>query len=213
MNDALPFSDASPATDVLATDLEPRMVELLREHCRSRASVRVSQLDLLKAKGSYDLVTALFVLHRLGAKARLGARRLARLVGPAGSLIVTEFAGPRGFIARANEPRWRGRDLVGRLLGRYFAIRPWREPLRSTDIGPCLTELARALSPAGHQDFAWRYRLSLAELFRRIRRRAYAPFFQAPDDLEQLRREFEPHFAREFPFVEVIRVHRFARMR
>jgi SAM-dependent methyltransferase len=209
-NDAIPFATIAPSTKVLATDLDPRMVRLLREGCRKFANVRVEELDLLQAKGGYDAVIALFVLHRLAARAIEGAERVAACVAPGGVLYVSEFVGPRGFIAMCNEPRLQ-KGIAGRMLARYFERHSFDAALRSTNIAPVRARLARLLRAERPRDFRWNYRLPVSELFRRLRRRAYAPFFGGPEELDDLRKEFEPEFHREIAFIEVIRVHRYSR--
>lgn len=150
-------------------------------------------------------MVALFVLHRLQARAVEGAERLAACVAPGGRLYVSEFAGPRGLIAMCNEPRWR-KGVAGRMLSRYFERHRFDATLRSTDIAPVRARLSELLKPEKARDFRWRYALTLAEVFRRMRRRAYAPFFGGPEELDGLRREFEADFGREVDFVEIIRV-------
>jgi len=172
--------------------------------------VRVAELDLLKAEGSFDAVVSLFVLHRLGKRAFEGALRLASCVAPGGSLYVSEFTGPRGFIAMCNEPRLR-KGPAGRMLARYFERHRFEAALRSTNIAPVRSLLSKLLVPQRSRDFRWRYTMTLAEAFRRMRRRAYAPFFGGPEDLEDLRREFKTDFAREVRFTEIIRTYRFTR--
>ncbi len=104
-----------------------------------------------------------------------------------------------------NEPRlWRG--IVGRMLARYFGRHRFAAKLKSTNIAPVRAKLSKLLAPEKPRDFRWRYTLTLAEVFRRMRRRSYAPFFGGPEDLDDLRKEFEADFDREVDFVEVIRV-------
>ena len=192
-----------------ATDLDPRMVRLLKEGTRRFPNVEARVLDVLKAEGSFDAVVSLFVLHRLQERAIEGAERLASCLAPGGALYISEFVGPRGFIAMCNEPRLR-KGPAGRMLARYFEGHRFDAALRSTDIAPVRRRLERRLRAEGHRDFRWRYEFPLAEAFRRMRRRAYAPFFGGPEELEALRHEFEPEFARVVAFVEVIRVYRYS---
>jgi hypothetical protein len=173
--------------------------------------VRVRELDLLKAEGAYDAVVALFVLHRLQERAIEGAERLAACVAEGGRLYISEFVGPRGLIAMCNEPRLR-KGVAGRMLARYFERHRFSAKLKSTNIAPVRARLSTLLKAEKPRDFRWRYTLTLAEVFRRMRRRSYAPFFGGPEDLEGIRREFEAGFDREVDFVEVIRVFSYRRV-
>jgi hypothetical protein len=167
--------------------------------------VQVRELDLLEAEGAYDAVVALFVLHRLQERAIEGAERLASCVAPGGRLYISEFVGPRGLIAMCNEPRLR-KGTAGRMLARYFERHRFAPTLKSTDIAPVRKRLSTLLKAEKPRDFRWRYTLTLAEIFRRMRRRSYAPFFGGPEDLDGIRREFEADFDRAADFVEIIRI-------
>jgi SAM-dependent methyltransferase len=221
VNDALPFAGiAGPGISVVGSDIEPRFLDRLRERAeRERLrNVEARRIDLcedLGTLGAFDLVTLLFVIHRL-AEWRPVVQPLADLVAPGGSLHVSEFAGPSGLIYLSNEGGGGGADPVSRMIRRYFELLPSRfdAPLRSTWIRPVREALANCLRPAGFEDFVWTQRLTPGEMWRRIAARAYAPYFSthAPAGLlAQLRREFERDWREEVTLEETIRVYRFSR--
>lgn len=219
VNDALPFArEAGPGDRVVSSDIEPAYLRELRRRARREARLEVCRVDItedLSGQGTFDLVALFFVIHRIGPW-RAAARRVAGLVRPGGTLAITEFAGPGGVIYLSNERGGTGRDPVARLIRRYFELLPERfePPLKSTSIGPVLSLLGEELRPAGHRDFAWKQSLTVGEMFEKIRRRAYAPYFstRAPKALlERLEEEFRPEWGRRVRTAEIIRVYRFVR--
>ncbi len=221
VNDALPFARlAGPGVRVVASDVEPAHVERLRGRAERDGlrNVEVRRIDLrecLGALGTFDLVTLLFVIHRLTAW-RGVVEPLAGLVAPGGSLYVSEFAGPSGVIHLSNERGGSSTDPVSRMIRRYFELLPARldAPLRSTMIRPVRDALAERLRPAGFRDFVWSQRLTPADMWEKIVARAYAPYFStdAPEGLlARLRSEFRDEWLHQTALAETIRVYRFSR--
>jgi len=220
VNDALPLARvAGPSRRIVAGDLEPAFLERLQERILSegRSSVEPRALDVttdLSPLGTFDVVSLLFVIHRLSPWEPV-VDRICGLLAPGGSFFISEFVGPGGVIYLSNEAGGAGSDPVSRMIRRYFEIvGPFAPPLKSTDIAPVLDRLARRLDPAGHRDFAWAQTLMPEEMFRRIRDRAYAPYFvtnPAPVVLDQLRAEFAGEWTETVRQTEVIRIHRFRR--
>lgn len=221
VNDVLPFARrADPADRIVGSDILPAYLETLRDRAAREGlrHVEVRTVDVrrdLGALGTFDLVALFFVIHRV-PEWREVAGPLAGLVGEAGSLFVSEFAGPSGVIYLSNEGGGTGRDPVSRLIRRYFELLPERfdPPLKSTSIGPFRELVARFLRPLESRDFVWPQRLTVGEMFAKIAARAYAPYFgtrPSPELLERLRGEFAPEWDREVAFEERIRVYRFVR--
>ena len=221
VNDVLPFARRAPrGTRILAGDIDDSCLRRLRVHARRErlSGVEVRRLDVtedLSPLGTFDLVTLFFVVHRLHSWKSV-VRRLAARVGPGGSFYTSEFVGPGGVIYLANEGGGKARHGVARLIRRYFELHPDRfDPgLKSSSIGPVLGELGRLLRPAGHRDVAWRQTLTVKDMFQRIERKAYAPFWgsdRARSVLDRLSREFGGEGSRNVALVERIRIHRFVR--
>ncbi len=221
VNEALPFArSAGPGDRILASDVDTACLGRLRAQAGALglANVETRRIDItrdLDGLGAFDLVTLLFVIHRL-EDWRPVVRPLAALVAPGGSLFVSEFAGPCGLIHRSNERGGLGDDPVSRLIRRTFEISPipFDPPLTSTRIGPVRELLSVLLEPAGFRDFAWPQRITVEGMLRRMEERAYAPYAAtAPSGelLERLRAEFERELSREVELMETIRLYRFAR--
>jgi SAM-dependent methyltransferase len=221
VNDALPLARlANPEDRILAGDLEPAFLERLRERAASERllNVEARTVDVaqdLSPLGTYDLVSLLFVIHRLEAWEDV-VDRLCGLVAPGGSFYISEFVGPGGIIYLSNEGGGSAGDPVSRLIRRYFELLPERfaPALRSTRIGPVLERLGNLLQPSGHREFAWRQSISPGEMLRKMAGGAYAPYFSThppPGLLEQLRGEFGSEADRRIPLEETIRIHRFKR--
>ena len=221
VNDALPLARiANPEDRILAGDLEPAFLDRLRERAASEGlqNVEAHHLDItedLSPLGKFDLVSLLFVIHRLKAWEEV-IDRLCRLVAPGGSFFISEFVGPSGIIYLSNENGGAAGDPVSRLIRRYFELLPERfaPALRSTCIKSVLERLGKVLKPGGHRDFIWRQSITPGEMLRRITDRAYAPYFSThppPGLLDQLRGEFESEATRRIPMEEMIRLYRFER--
>jgi SAM-dependent methyltransferase len=221
VNDVLPLARAAgPARRILAGDLEPAFLERLQERILTEglSTVESQVVDItrdLSPLGSFDLVSLLFVIHRLSSW-EPAIDRICRLVSPGGSFFISEFVGPRGVIYLSNEAGGTGTDPVSRMIRRYFEMLPGRfaPPLKSTNIAPVLDRLGGLLEPRGHQDFGWNQSLMPGEMFRRIRDQAYAPYFSTtpqPGVLDQLRAEFSGEWTRTVRQTEVIRIHRFVK--
>ena len=221
VNDVLPLARAAgPGRAITAVDLEPAFLERLQERRGDEAlsSVEARVLDVtgdLSSLGSFDLVSLLFVIHRLNPWEPV-IDRICRLVSPGGSFFISEFVGPRGVIYLSNEAGGTGTDPVSRMIRRYFEMVPggFAPALKSTNIAPVLDRIRRELDPRGHQDFGWNQTLMPGEMFRRIRDRAYAPFFSTtppPGGLDQLRAEFAGEWTQAVRQTEVIRIHRFVK--
>ena len=222
VNDARPFARIAGAGDrILAGDLEPAFVDRLRARAKEEGLGNLDGriLDVtqdLSALGEFDLVTLLFVIHRLKDwKPTLD--RLVRLVAPGGSFFISEFAGPGGIIYLSNEGGGRAADPVSRMIRRYFELLPERfaPALKSTDITPVLSRLAEVLTPLGHREFEWEQSVTPAEMHSRIEERAYAPFFSTRPSallLEQLRNEFASEWTERVRQTEIVRIRRFGRL-
>lgn len=223
VNDALPLARQLTDRDrIVAGDVEAAFLDRLRERAASEGltnleAIRLDVAEELSPSGPFDLVSLLFVIHRL--KAWEGViDRLCALVAPGGSFFISEFAGPEGVIYLSNENGGTGADPVSRLIRRYFELLPERfsPPLRSTSIGPVLERLEKHLRPAGHEEFAWKQQITPSEMLRRIANRAYAPYFsiQPPREvLQRLAEEFAGESGRPVPLEEIIRIYRFERAR
>jgi SAM-dependent methyltransferase len=223
VNDVLPFARVADSTDrILAGDIEPTFLERLRDRVASEglANIETRKLDIsedLTSLGKFDLVSLLFVIHRLKAWEEV-VDRLCGLVAPGGSFFISEFVGPEGVIYLSNENGGTGADPVSHLIRRYFELLPDRfsPPLRSTSIGPVLKRIEKRLSPAGYMDFAWKQQITPSEMLRRITNRAYAPYFsiQPPREvLERLAEEFAGESGCPVSLKEIIRIYRFERAR
>lgn len=223
VNDALPFARlAGPGIRVVASDVELAHLDRLRGRAQREGlrNVEIRRVDLregLGTLGSFDLVTLLFVIHRLTAW-RAILEPLAGLVAPGGSLYVSEFAGPSGIIHLSNEHGGNLADPVSRMIRRYFDLlgAPFNAPLRSTRIGPVRDALAEHLRPTGSRDFAWTQRLTPRDMWEKIAARAYAPYFSTRPRaglLAELAREFQGEWLHEVTLAETIRVYRFSRPR
>lgn len=221
VNDALPLARlAGPGDHIVAGDVEPAFLERLRDRAASEglAHIEARRLDVtqdLTSLGRFDLVSLLFVIHRLNPWEQV-MDRLCGLAAPGGSFFISEFTGPEGIIFLSNEGGGKGRDPVSRLLRRYFELLPERfaPELKSTSIKPVLDRLGRSLTPMGHQDFVWKQVLAPREMLVRIEKRAYAPFFstQPPADLlRQLAIEFASELDTSVALNESIRIYRFMR--
>jgi SAM-dependent methyltransferase len=221
VNDALPLARlADPAHRIVAGDIDESLLARLRERVISEGllNVDVRPLDVtrdLSGLGTFDLVSLLFVVHRLaGWEAVID--RLCRLVAPGGSFFISEFVGPGGIIYLSNEGGGTAEDPVSRMIRRYFELlpEPFAPALKSTMIAPVLRHLARHLQPQGFRDFGWHQSIMPGEMFRRIRDRAFAPYFStrpAPEALDALRTEFAGVWSQTVHQTEVIRIHRFER--
>jgi SAM-dependent methyltransferase len=221
VNDALPFARlADPRDKILASDVEPAYLDRLRELAQAQGlrNVEARRIDIgkdLANLGAFDLVTLLFVIHRL-ADWQPVVPHLAALVAPAGSLYLSEFAGPSGVIYLSNEGGGRLPDPVSRLIRRYFELLPdpFSPSLKSTSIRPVREALAERLTPSGYRDFLWPQQLTVGEMCQKIESRAYAPYFSTHPTgelLAQLREEFQPDWSRKAGLTETIRVYRFGR--
>ena len=221
VNDALPLARlAAPGDRIVAGDVEIAFLDRLRERAASEglANLEARRLDVtedLSSLGRFDLVSLLFVIHRLGSWRQV-IDRLAGLVARGGSFFISEFVGPEGVIFLSNEGGGAGSDPVSRLIRRYFDLLPERdEPeLKSTSIRPVLGRLEGILRPMGHHDFLWKQELTLREMLSRIEKRAYAPFFRPPppaDLLARLSREFASEMEAPVAHHETIRLYRFGR--
>jgi SAM-dependent methyltransferase len=223
VNDALPLARCGmPRDRIVAGDVEPKFLERLRDRAVAEGFGRIETrcLDVtrdLSSLGSFDLVSLLFVIHRLPSWEPV-IDRLCGLVGPGGAFFISEFVGPSGAIYLSNEGGGSGADPLARLLRRYFELLPERfaPALKSTQIKPVLERLGTILTPTGHEDFVWKQSLSPRDLLVRIEKRAYAPFFSthpAESLLRQLEREFAPELDASVPLHETIRIYRFGRPR
>jgi SAM-dependent methyltransferase len=221
VNDVLPLARAAgPARRIVAGDVEPGFLERLQERILSEglSTVEARVLDVtqdLSPLGSFDLVSLLFVIHRLKRWEEV-VDRVSGLLAPGGFFFISEFAGPGGIIYLSNEAGGTGTDSVSRMIRRYFELLPERftPELKSTNIAPVLDRLAGILEPQDHQDFSWHQTIMPGEMFRRIRDKAYAPYFgtrPAPGGLDQLRAEFAGEWTQAVRQTEVIRIHRFRR--
>jgi ubiquinone/menaquinone biosynthesis C-methylase UbiE len=221
VNDVIPFARLADLRDrVVGSDLEPAYLDRLAEHARREGlqNVTVRRLDVRKDLadlGTFDLVTLFFVIHRLSDWQSVVAP-LVGLVGPRGSLYVSEFAGPSGVIHLSNEKGGGLSDPVSRMIRRYFQLLPesFDPPLKSTSIGPVREALAQHLGPSGFRDFDWTQRMSVGEMYTKIESEAYAPYFgthPSPDVLDRLRREFEADWHRTVELTETVRIYRFVR--
>jgi len=219
VNDALPLARiARPSQSITAGDLEPAFLERLQERviAEGLSVVNAQVIDItgdLSPLGSFDLVSLLFVIHRVRPWEPV-IDRICRLVAPGGSFFISEFVGPGGVIFASNEAGGTGTDPVSRMIRRYFEMVPGRfsPALKSTNIAPVLDRVAGLLEPGGHQDFGWNQTLMPGEMFRRIRDQAYAPYFSttpAPGALDRLREEFSGEWTEAVRQTEVIRIHRF----
>lgn len=223
VNDALPLARlAGPGCRVVAGDLDPAFLERLQERTTSEGlpNLEPRRIDLttdLGGLGTFDAVSLLFVIHRIPAWEE-ALDRVCRLVAPGGSFTISEFVGPEGIIYRSNERGGTGADPVSRMIRRYFELvsAPFNPGLKSTNIAPVRERLSRLLRADGHRDFGWNQTIMPGEMFRRIRDRAYAPYFSttpAPGALDRLRDEFSPEWCTAVRQTEVIRLYRFTRPR
>jgi len=221
VNDALPLARlAGPGDGIVAADLDEGFLRRLRERVASErlSNLETRALDVtsdLGFLGTFDFVTLFFVIHRLPEWEGV-IDRLCRLVAPGGSFFISEFVGPGGIIYLSNESGGTSADPVSRMIRRYFELLPeeFAPRLKSTHIRPVLTRLSERLTPEGAWDVEWPQTLMTAEMFRRIRDRAYAPYFSThpvPGALDLLRAEFAREWTRTVRQTEVIRVHRFVR--
>ena len=221
LNDALPVARISDPRDrILAVDIEDRFLQRLRDHGRAEGLANVNALkrdvtEDLSVLGKFDLVTLLFVIHRLKNWKR-AVKRLMDRVAPGGSFYASEFAGPSGVIHLANEKGGNARNPIARLLRRYFdlASTAFDPELKSSSIRPVLDLIGGALQAAGHRDFAWRQTLTVGDVFEKIEARAYAPFWSSDREtlaLNRLRAEFLREWKRRLVLVETIRIYRFVR--
>ena len=221
VNDVLPFARLADLRDrVVGGDVEPAYLGRLAEHARREGlqNVQVRRLDVQKDLANletFDLVTLFFVIHRLSDWQGVVAP-LVGLVGPRGSLYVSEFAGPSGAIFLSNERGGGLSDPVSRMIRRYFELlpEPFDPPLKSSRIGPVREAFAQHLRPSGFRDFDWPQRVTVRDVYAKIESQAYAPYFgthPSPDVLDRLRREFEPDWPRTVELTETVRVHRFLR--
>jgi len=221
VNDALPLARlAGPGDRIIAGDLDAGFLDRLRERAASErlSNLEARELDLtsdLTSLGTFDFVTLFFVIHRLPEWEGV-IDRLTRLVAPGGSFFISEFVGPGGVIYLSNESGGTSSDPVSRMIRRYFELLPeeFAPRLKSTEIRPVLKRLSEQLTPQGSRDVKWPQTLMTAEMFRRIRDRAYAPYFSTrplPGTLDLLRAEFAREWTRTVRLTEVIRVHRFLR--
>lgn len=221
VNDALPLARlADPGDRILAGDVEPSFLARLHDRALAEGlrNVEAQRIDItedLSPLGRFDLVTLLFVIHRLKNWESV-VDRLSVLVAPGGSFFISEFSGPSGIIYLSNENGGSASDPVSRLIQRYFAFLPDRfaPPLKSTSIGPVRSRLGTLLDFQEHRDFTWKQSITTAEMLRRIEERAYAPFFSthpSPDLLSRLRAEFAGQSEQRVELHETIRVFRFAR--
>jgi SAM-dependent methyltransferase len=219
VNDALPLARlALPGDRIVAGDLESAFIERLRDKSASEGltNIEVRRLDVtedLTLLGRFDLVSLLFVIHRLKPWEPV-IDRLCDLVGPGGSFFISEFVGPEGIIYLSNEGGGKGRDPVSRLIRRYFELLPegFAPTLKSTSIQPVLDRLGKILGPMGHQDFVWKQMLSPREMLTRIEKRAYAPYFSTRPTaslLQQLGSEFARELDTPVTMNETIRIYRF----
>lgn len=219
VNDALPLARAAaPGDCILAGDIEPAYLQRLRDRSVQEGlrNLDIRTLDVtqdLSTLGRFDLVSLLFVIHRLKNWEEV-VDGLCRLVAPGGSFFVSEFSGPSGMIHLSNERGGRQSDPVSRLLRRYFELLPedFAPALKSTSIAPVRSRLGESLEPMDHRDFTWRQTLTPAEVIRRIEGRAYAPFFSTHPTsgiLDRLRAEFAAESGRRIELEETIRVFRF----
>src|SRR5207249_1294951 len=198
----------------------PAYLDRLEERSRREGlqSVVVRRLDVRKDLadlGTFDLVTLLFVVHRLTDWQDVVAS-LVSLVGPRGSLYVSEFAGPSGVIYLSNEKGGGLSDPVSQIIRRYFELlpEPFDPPLKSTRIQPVREALAQHLRPAGFRDFVWQQRITVGQMYAKIESRAYAPYLStqpSPDLLDRLRREFDSDWPRTVELTETVRIYRFLR--
>ena len=221
VNDVLPFARLADLRDrVVGSDVEPAYLNRLAEHARREGlqNVEVRRLDVRKDLvdlETFDLVTLFFVIHRLSDWQGVVAP-LVGLVGPRGSLYLSEFAGPSGVIYLSNEQGGGLSDPVSRMIRRYFDLlpEPYDPPLKSSRIGPVREALAQHLRPSGYRDFDWPQRVTVGDVHAKIESKAYAPYFgthPSPDVLDRLRREFEADWPRTVELTETIRVYRFLR--
>jgi SAM-dependent methyltransferase len=221
VNDALPLARiAKPGIRVLAGDLEPAFLERLRERAEAEGllDVEARKLDItedLSPLGRFDLVSLLFVIHRLKAWEEV-IDRLCGLVAPGGSFFVSEFVGPSGVIYLSNEGGGAASDAVSSLIRRYFELLPERfaPSLKSTCITPVLKRLGRFLTPMGHRDFVWKQVLTPRAMLEKIEGCAYAPYFSThpnSDLLRQLRGEWGAEADQKVMLDETIRIYRFER--
>jgi SAM-dependent methyltransferase len=219
VNDALPFARIADRRDrILAADIESAFVDQLRTRATEEGLENVEGriLDVttdLSTLGEFDLVSLLFVIHRLRSWEPV-VDRLPRLLAAGGSFFISQFAGPSGIVFLSNENGGRALDPVSRLIRRYFELlpEPFSPVLRSTRIGPVLVRLGKALQPRGHQDFAWSQTLTPANMLKRIERRSYAPYFSThpnPGVFRQLREELGAELDRPVALEETIRIYRF----
>ena len=221
VNDVLPLARVAGAgCRIVAGDVEPAFLERLQERVLSEgfSNIEARVIDVTKdlsPLGSFDLVSLLFVIHRLNPWEPV-VDRVCGLVAPGGSFFIREFVGPGGIIYRSNEDGGMGTDPVTRMIRRYFELLPTRfaPSLKSTNIAPVLDRLEGLLESAGHRDFDWNQTLTPGEMFRRIQDRAYAPYFGTnplPGAFDQLRAEFAGEWTEPVRQTEVIRIHRFRR--
>ena len=221
VNDALPLARlARPSDRILAGDVEPRFLERLRDRAATEGltNIEARRLDVtgdLSSLGRFDLVSLLFVIHRLKSWEEV-IDRLRSMVDVGGSFLISEFVGPEGIIYLSNENGGAGRDPVSRLIRRYFELLPERfaPALKSTSIRPVLDRLGTILMPMGHQDFVWKQAISPRQMLTRIEKRAYAPYFSTHPTaglLEELSREFAPELDSPVTMNEMIRIYRFGR--
>jgi SAM-dependent methyltransferase len=221
VNDVLPFARlADPRDMIVGSDVEPAYLDRLAEHARREGlqNVVVRRLDVRKDLAdleTFDLVTLFFVIHRLSDWQDV-VPPLVRLVGPRGSLYVSEFAGPSGVIFLSNEKGGGLSDPVSRMIRRYFELlpEPFDPPLKSNRIGPVREVLAHHLTPAGFRDFDWTQKITACDMYMKIESKAYAPYFgtnPSPAVLDRLRREFEADWPRTVELTETVRIFRFVR--
>ena len=220
VNDALPLARlAGPGDRIVAGDIEAPFLERLRERAASEGlnNIEGRPVDVtqdISSLGRFDLVSFLFVVHRLKSWKPV-VDHLCGLVAPGGSFFISEFVGPEGVLYLSNEDGG-GRDPVSRLIRRYFDLLPERftPSLKSTSVAPVLARLGQRLVPMGHRDFVWRQTLTPREMLTRIEKRAYAPFFTThpPEPLlHQLAAEFASELDTPVTQIETIRIYRFGR--
>ncbi len=108
INDAVPFATvADPDDQIIASDIDPDYLARLSKVVRQRGlnSVVPRRIDIQKDLGdlgTFDVVTLLFVIHRLDDWEPV-VRELPALVSTSGSLYLSEFVGPSGVIYLSNE--------------------------------------------------------------------------------------------------------------
>jgi SAM-dependent methyltransferase len=219
VNDAVPLARRAPSSiRVVAGDIEPRYLSRLRRYRADLrlANLRVARLDITKDLshlGTFNLVCLFFVIHRV-RNWRPAIRNVTALVAPGGTFCISQFRGRNGLIALSNSMGRGSSSFAAAVVRQYFALRRARfnPELKSSDIRPVLRELHRRFVLSGYRDLSWPQRVTMRAWITKIRRRAYAPFHDAPEDPElysRLLQEFGPRWRRPEPHVERIRIYRF----